>query len=164
MGSVQDIKFALQRENNTLNGDDEKINFILNEIGNIGELSIELFPNKTKNDFDTFIKNPFIKEEIIQKKNFEEEYLCPIINMEQKIYPREINFKEYIKMEFSKPKYTLEIEKDMFYGDIIGFKEILSDNTSSKESSSLLRKASQTKDFIRGSTENLPFQPGYFYN
>jgi hypothetical protein len=72
------------------------------------------------------------------------------------------NYANNIYSQLSKPRTAIQVARQGFDGDIIGYKEYIMDdpNLSSTNSTSFSRAFGSTKDFVRGSAAQFPFAPG----
>src|SRR3989338_541900 len=92
-------------------------------------------------------------------------YLTPKLENAQedyRIFPRLFKPNELYSLAVSKPKYVIETVKDAFTGKIKECTEVFRPqaNDTSKSSTSLLRQPAASKDFVRGSSKNVPFHFG----
>ena len=92
-------------------------------------------------------------------------YLTPTLENEKEDYrtfPRLFKPNELYSLAVSKPKYVIETVKDVFTGQVKECREVYMPEATdtSKSSTSLLRQPAASKDFVRGSSHNVPFQFG----
>lgn len=92
-----------------------------------------------------------------------ERQLHRMLRTEQRIWPREFNSNELYKLETSRPTSVLQVVKGQFDGRVTGFEEVdvkPEEFNQSSESMSIMRRPARSKDFVRGSSSNMPFLPG----
>ncbi|KAL9658566.1 hypothetical protein ABK040_006104 [Willaertia magna] len=110
----------------------------------------------------THLNFPIVQE---SKEFIEQTYLTPKLERvkdDHRIWPRLFKPNEMYSVNVSTPKYVIETIKDVFTGKIIECREsyLPESKISSSYSTSLLRQPSASKDFVRGSSQNVPFYFG----
>ncbi|XP_064407997.1 superkiller complex protein 2 isoform X2 [Latimeria chalumnae] len=101
--------------------------------------------------------------EIEQRFLSDPEWL-PIHHFEksQKVWPRTKDINSLFHLDVTPVHSTLEAQRNPATGELLGFKEVLIDNTnlSAKNSLSLQRPPGPPSEALRGSSTNYPFWPG----
>ncbi|KAJ3069247.1 hypothetical protein HDU99_002987, partial [Rhizoclosmatium hyalinum] len=101
----------------------------------------------------------------------EKSYLTPKNNWDQttlsraqKLLPRETRIENLMQMKVTKPRTAIRIDRNLatLEVDLDNFREVLLENTDSNatNSTSFLREPSSHRNFVRGSSTNIPFAPG----
>ncbi|KAI8372364.1 NUC185 domain-containing protein [Choanephora cucurbitarum] len=62
--------------------------------------------------------------------------------------------------QLSKPRTQIEVVRRGFDGDVVGFREIVLEDSTGDYSTSMTRAFGPTKNFVRGSAAQIPFAPG----
>ncbi|KAG2212575.1 hypothetical protein INT47_000551 [Mucor saturninus] len=114
-------------------------------------------PKRTKPSIQD-VKNELEHTFLTPKKSFPTSWLSKC----QEHWEELPNYTTNAYTQLSKSRTNIEVARKGCDGDIIGFKEIISDdpNLASNNSTSFSRAFGSTKDFVRGSASQFPFAPG----
>ncbi|KAG1466814.1 hypothetical protein G6F46_001870 [Rhizopus delemar] len=104
------------------------------------------------------IKNELEEAFLTPKKTFPTSWLSKC----QEHWEETPNYANNVYSQLSKPRTAIQVARQGFDGDVIGYKEYIMDdpNLSSTNSTSFSRAFGSTKNFVRGSAAQFPFAPG----
>eukprot|EP01080_Neovahlkampfia_damariscottae_P012658 gene12658-6558_t len=120
------------------------------EVCEINQVSSTMIPLEDERDILDDLKKEFLELEELKE--------------DERMWPRQINYDDFYNLETSNCSLVLEFENNPYLKESNVLKEyqIPEMSLSSIESSSILRQPSESKDFVRGSSQNLMFSPGGF--